>query len=125
VVYINVGKSINRKYRNEFWVEKGMGDGGRRDYDIGEDGDGNRNAVLMSWYSGTGTQGGIQSVAGILAAATATATAAATADETGEAGEAAGASGTGATETAATSKGKSETKTAVLFLRRHRLNPKP
>ena len=55
VIYVNVGKSSNRKYRNEFWVDKSLGNG---------------NAVLMSWFSGTGAQGGVKSVAGLLAAAT-------------------------------------------------------
>jgi hypothetical protein len=61
VIYVNVGKSVNRKYRNEFWVDKNLG--------RGRGVDGNGKAVLMSWFSGMGSQGGIHSVAGILAAA--------------------------------------------------------
>ena len=62
VIYVNVGKSTNRKYRNEFWVDKNLGNG---------NGDASNGiAVLMSWFSGTGAQGGVKSVAGLLAAAT-------------------------------------------------------
>ena len=76
VIYVNVGNSKKtRKYRNEFWVEKkkkkkkkSLLNGGDDDGECNGDDDG--NAVLMSWFSGTGSNGGIQSVAGILAAAT-------------------------------------------------------
>ena len=52
VLYVNVGSGKNRRYANEFWVERGR-DGAP--------------SVLMSWFAGSG--GGARSVATILAAA--------------------------------------------------------
>ena len=64
IIYVNVGKG-NRKYRNEFWVDKKTGKG----YEGDTGGDAGDVAVLMSWFSGKGAQGGVQGVARILAAA--------------------------------------------------------
>jgi len=52
VLYVNVGSGKNRRYANEFWVERGR-DGAP--------------SVLMSWFAGSG--GGARSVSTILAAA--------------------------------------------------------
>ena len=52
MLYVNVGSGKNRRYANEFWVERGR-DGAP--------------SVLMSWFAGSG--GGARSVATILAAA--------------------------------------------------------
>ena len=56
-LYVNVGSGKNRRYANEFWVERG------------ERGRGGAPSVLMSWFAGSGAGGGARSVATILAAA--------------------------------------------------------
>ena len=46
IIYVNVGKGKNSKYKNDFWIDRAM---------ARDDAEG---SVLMSWFSGTGPKVG-------------------------------------------------------------------